>query len=88
MVPSLLDSSITFELRRHLHSALLCIEESTSNRPSMSDVISMLRNEVVTLHVAMKPTFLIRRASLEQQFENSKQEGFLTNYASVSLLKA
>ena len=68
--------------------ALLCVQESASNRPSMSDAVSMLRNEVVTLPVAMKPAFLIRRPSLQQQSERSKQEAVSTNDASISTLEA
>ncbi|XXG69559.1 hypothetical protein AAC387_Pa06g2391 [Persea americana] len=63
-------------------------EESASDRPSMSDVVSMLRNEVVTLPVAMKPAFRIRRPSLLQQYEGSKKEGVSINDASVSMLEA
>eukprot|EP00268_Persea_americana_P038245 TRINITY_DN37849_c0_g1_i4.p1 TRINITY_DN37849_c0_g1~~TRINITY_DN37849_c0_g1_i4.p1 ORF type:complete len:172 (-),score=24.31 TRINITY_DN37849_c0_g1_i4:51-566(-) len=88
MDPSLVDSSVIPELTRYLHVALLCVQESASNRPSMSDAISMLRNEVVTLPVAMKPAFLIRRPSLQQQSERSKQEAVSTNDASISTLEA
>ncbi|XXG69554.1 hypothetical protein AAC387_Pa06g2389 [Persea americana] len=85
---SLVDSSVIPELTRYLHVALLCVQESASSRPSMSDAVSMLRNEVVTLPVAMKPAFLIRRPSLQQQSERSKQEAVSTNDASISTLEA
>ena len=88
MDPSLVDSTVILELTRYLHVALLCVQESASDRPLMSDVVSMLRNEVVTLPVAMKPAFRIRRPSLLQQYEGSKKEGVSINDASVSMLEA
>lgn len=45
MDPKLGDSCIDDQLLRCIHVSLLCVEANAADRPSMSEVISMLANE-------------------------------------------
>ncbi|XP_058090964.1 receptor-like serine/threonine-protein kinase SD1-8 [Magnolia sinica] len=55
--PMLGDSSPTFELLRCIHVALLCVQEHAADRPTMSDVVSMLGNETIALPTPKQPAF-------------------------------
>lgn len=82
MDPSLGNSFLIPEVTRYIHVAPLCAQESKSARPSMSDVVSMLKNEVATLPTALKPAFLNRRTSFEARFRREKQGSFLNRRTS------
>ncbi|KAL6313303.1 hypothetical protein AAG906_018655 [Vitis piasezkii] len=47
----------TTQMLRCIHIALLCVQESAADRPTMSDVISMLTNESVPLPNPNLPSF-------------------------------
>lgn len=49
MDPSLASSCRKSELFRYIHIGLLCVQERATDRPTMSDIISMLTNEAVFL---------------------------------------
>ncbi|KAK8676833.1 hypothetical protein V6N13_142395 [Hibiscus sabdariffa] len=42
---------------RYINTALLCVEERASNRPTMSDVVMMLNNELTVLPSPVQPAF-------------------------------
>ena len=47
----------TYILMRYINVALLCVQESAYDRPTMSDVVSMLGNENVLLPSPNEPAF-------------------------------
>ncbi|KAJ9697296.1 hypothetical protein PVL29_009197 [Vitis rotundifolia] len=55
--PMLEDSYSTTQMLRCIHIALLCVQESAEDRPTMSAVISMLTNETVPLPNPNLPAF-------------------------------
>ncbi|KAJ9697293.1 hypothetical protein PVL29_009195 [Vitis rotundifolia] len=55
--PMLEDSYSTTQMLRCIHIALLCVQESAADRPTMSAVISMLTNETVPLPNPNLPAF-------------------------------
>ncbi|BFG28710.1 hypothetical protein CerSpe_149840 [Prunus speciosa] len=57
MDPTLSDSCIGNQLLRCIHVGLLCVEEKAADRPTMSDVISMLTNESMQLPKPTKPAY-------------------------------
>ncbi|CAB4277026.1 unnamed protein product [Prunus armeniaca] len=57
MDPTLSDSCIGNQLLRCIHVGLLCVEENAADRPTMSDVISMLTNESMQLPKPTKPAY-------------------------------
>jgi hypothetical protein len=64
----LLESSIskeisTSEARRYINIALMCVQENADDRPTMSDVVSMLNSESVILPEPNHPAFFNLRVS-------------------------
>ncbi|KAF8364847.1 hypothetical protein HHK36_033179 [Tetracentron sinense] len=57
MDPTLVISCSTAELLLCLQVGLLCVQESAEDRPTMSDVVSMLSNRTTTLPAPKKPAF-------------------------------
>lgn len=46
---------------------LLCVQENASDRPTMSDVISMFNNETISLSTPKKPAFSIGRRDMDAE---------------------
>ncbi|CAL2253229.1 unnamed protein product [Prunus armeniaca] len=61
MDPTLKDSCTEDQLLRCFHVGLLCVEENAADRPSMSDVVSMLTAETISLPLPTRPAFITRR---------------------------
>ncbi|KAI9125381.1 hypothetical protein K1719_003997 [Acacia pycnantha] len=57
MDPRLSDSCSTQQFLRFIHIGLLCVEESPADRPTTSEVISMITNESTILPIVKKPAF-------------------------------
>lgn len=58
LIDSLLaDSCCSDEFSRYMHIGLLCVQEDFGGRPSMSSVVSMLKNESSTLPKPKRPGF-------------------------------
>ena len=55
--PVLNEISSTHILLRYINVALLCVQESADDRPTMSDVVSMLGKENVLLSCPNEPAF-------------------------------
>ncbi|KAJ6995879.1 hypothetical protein NC653_012681 [Populus alba x Populus x berolinensis] len=67
MDPSLGDPPSTATLLRYINIGLLCVQESPDDRPTMSDVISMIVNEHVALPEPKQPAFVAGRNMAEQR---------------------
>uniref|UniRef100_A0A6N2KT66 non-specific serine/threonine protein kinase n=1 Tax=Salix viminalis TaxID=40686 RepID=A0A6N2KT66_SALVM len=61
MDPTLGDPPSTSMLLRYINIGLLCVQESPADRPTMSDVISMIVNEHVALPEPKQPAFVAGR---------------------------
>ncbi|KAG5244721.1 G-type lectin S-receptor serine/threonine-protein kinase [Salix suchowensis] len=61
MDPTLGDPPSTSMLLRFINIGLLCVQESPADRPTMSDVISMIVNEHVALPEPKHPAFVAGR---------------------------
>ncbi|TQE04128.1 hypothetical protein C1H46_010240 [Malus baccata] len=59
--PLLLDSCDPDEFLRYLHIGLLCVQEDTYDRPTMSSAVVILKSETVTLSQPEKPAFTTGR---------------------------
>ena len=55
--PVLNEISLRHILLRYINVALLCVQESADDRPTMSDVVSMLVKENVLLSSPNEPAF-------------------------------
>ncbi|XP_021817989.1 G-type lectin S-receptor-like serine/threonine-protein kinase At1g11330, partial [Prunus avium] len=65
MDPTLKDSCTEDQLLRCFHVGLLCVEENAADRPSMSDAISMLTTETISMPLPTRPAFFTRRNFIE-----------------------
>lgn len=75
MDPTLGDPPSTSMLLRYINIGLLCVQESPADRPTMSDVISIIVNEHVALSEPKQPAFVAVR--------NVAEPGSLISFAGV-----
>lgn len=52
-------------VKRYINVALLCVQENAADRPTMSEVISLLTNEFVNLPSPQQPGFSSLKKSVE-----------------------
>ncbi|KAL0329891.1 UNVERIFIED_CONTAM: G-type lectin S-receptor-like serine/threonine-protein kinase [Sesamum radiatum] len=85
MDPTLRTSCITNQLHRCIHIGLLCVENHAVDRPTIEDVILMLKNETTSLPMPKNPSFITRKSILEK-VEQSIPEKLSANELTVSEL--
>jgi len=85
--PLLQDVSSTNMLLRYVNIALLCVQHSPADRPTMSDVVSMLSNELVPLASPKQPAFPTRR-SLPDPNSSKQSEICSMKDETVSIIEA
>ncbi|KAL0312389.1 UNVERIFIED_CONTAM: G-type lectin S-receptor-like serine/threonine-protein kinase [Sesamum radiatum] len=66
MDPSLRASCVTNQVQRCIHIGLLCVENHAVDRPTIEDVIYMLKNEMSNLPIPNNPAFITRNSILEK----------------------
>ncbi|KAI4346187.1 hypothetical protein L6164_013259 [Bauhinia variegata] len=86
--PSMNGSFISEQVLRCIHVALLCTQERPVDRPSMSDVLSMLTNESAVLPLPKRPAFYFRKMSNVAAVCLQKSENISRNDLFVSDLQA
>ncbi|ONI10164.1 hypothetical protein PRUPE_4G031700 [Prunus persica] len=84
--PSLGESYPAHEVSRCIQIGLLCVQESASDRPTMSEVIFMLGNETTLPH-PKKPAFILQSSS---KLNSAASKGSTTslNDVTITVLKA
>ncbi|KAJ9692388.1 hypothetical protein PVL29_011444 [Vitis rotundifolia] len=75
-------------IRRCIHVGLLCVQENPIDRPTMSEVLSMLSNESMQLSTPKQPAFFIGRTVQESKIPTSRSENCSLNNVSISVLEA
>ncbi|XP_058211363.1 G-type lectin S-receptor-like serine/threonine-protein kinase B120 [Rhododendron vialii] len=85
--PILPDIPSTNMLRRYVNIALLCVEESAADRPTMSNVVSMLSNEQALLPSPKQPAFSATR-SAPDRYSTNQLEICSVNEVTISILEA
>nr|GEV39804.1 G-type lectin S-receptor-like serine/threonine-protein kinase At1g67520 [Tanacetum cinerariifolium] len=70
--PTLGNTCVLKQFLRTVHVALLCAQESATDRPTTSDMISMLLNDTVPLPAPKKPAFFISRDESRQEVITGK----------------
>ena len=66
------DSCIKGQMLRCIHVGLLCVEDSAIDQPTMSDVISMLTNDNLSLPSPKKLAFSLARKAIEAHISNKE----------------
>jgi hypothetical protein len=85
--PLLDDISSMHMVLRYVHIALLCIQESADDRPTMSDVVAMLSNESAVIPYPNEPAFLnVRNMSKANPINRSRLEICSVNGATFSIM--
>lgn len=76
-------------LSRYVNIALLCVQERADERPTMSDVDSMLKNEAATLPPPKQPAYSHARSTASSTVSPaSRPEDCSINQITVSNLEA
>ncbi|KAF8409397.1 hypothetical protein HHK36_005473 [Tetracentron sinense] len=84
-----MDTSISFsefEVLRCIHVALLCVQDSAMERPTMSSVILMLESETASLPRPKQPTFTIVRNHTEMDLCTESPEIVSANDVTVTMV--
>lgn len=55
------NSDFDHQILRHIHVGLLCVQDYAADRPTISDVISMLANETLPLPIPNRAVFSAER---------------------------
>ncbi|KAJ4718136.1 putative Receptor protein kinase [Melia azedarach] len=77
------------EVLRCIHVGLLCVQDRATDRPTMSDVVSMLTNESMALPAPKQPAFFINVASdQEPEVTEIKLELCSVNDVTISGMEA
>ncbi|KAL9366199.1 hypothetical protein Peur_037398 [Populus x canadensis] len=92
---TLRDSCSEDQVLRCIHVGLLCVEDNVNDRPTMSDVLSMLTSDA-QLPLLKQPAFSCATYSTDNQSNSShsegkaedKAEGNSINYVSMSTMEA
>ncbi|CBI36147.3 unnamed protein product, partial [Vitis vinifera] len=66
-------------IRRCIHVGLLCVQENPIDRPTISEVLSMLSNESMQLSTPKQPAFFIGRTVQESKIPTSRSENCSLN---------
>ncbi|XP_073138954.1 G-type lectin S-receptor-like serine/threonine-protein kinase CES101 isoform X2 [Henckelia pumila] len=74
MDPTLGGSCNSEQLHRCIHIGLLCLENHAVDRPSVEDVILMLKNEMKNLSMPKNPAFITRNSVVELRKRISSQK--------------
>lgn len=84
--PALGDGCNINLLLRSIHVGLLCVQENAIDRPTMSEVISMLNNETLPLPAPKQPAFFTGRNAAESTSADTTSTGQAGNnqYGSVN----
>ena len=87
MDPTLEDSSTPKEKMTCVHVGLLCVQDHATDRPTMSEVVSMLTNENMHLPEPKQPAFFIERSEPQAPRDDSLRKGSV-NGQSISIVVA
>ncbi|KAF2314722.1 hypothetical protein GH714_030172 [Hevea brasiliensis] len=82
--PTLTNSAPKDEVLKCINVGLLCVEQSPMNRPTMSDVLSMLTSEVQELPLPKQPAFYMGSSTVTANSIKNQMESYTVNGMSLS----
>ena len=88
MDPALEETLPRHILLKYINIGLLCVQESADDRPSMSDVVSMLGNESVRLPSPKQPAFSNMRSGVKPHIFQNRPEICSLNGVTLSIMEA
>ena len=84
--PSLGNTCDEQQFLRSVHVALLCVQENAIDRPTTSEMISMLLNDSISLPSPNRPTFLMGGGDSKSTSYETKAEDFSVNNVTISVV--
>ncbi|KAI7752524.1 hypothetical protein M8C21_015875, partial [Ambrosia artemisiifolia] len=75
------------QLLRTVHVALLCVQESAMDRPTTSDMISMLLNDTISLPTPKRPAFFNGTVESNSTREQSEPEHYSVNNMTITVME-
>ncbi|KAK3037667.1 hypothetical protein RJ639_030444 [Escallonia herrerae] len=72
------------QLLKTIHVGLLCVQESATDRPTLSVVSSMLRSDIMQLPAPEQPVFFTGRTWLKSTPDESKSNEISANNVSIT----
>ncbi|KAI3692207.1 hypothetical protein L6452_32018 [Arctium lappa] len=87
MDPTLGSTCVVQQFLRTVHVALLCVQESATDRPTTSDMISMLLNDTMLLPTPNKPAFVIRREETRSTSDESRPKDCSVNNMATTVIE-
>ena len=81
-------SSSKHTVLRYVNIGLLCVQESPTDRPTMSDVVAMIVNDTLPLPSPKPPAFLNIRGNQNSMLAGSMPQSFSVNLITDSLVEA
>ncbi|GJV10023.1 G-type lectin S-receptor-like serine/threonine-protein kinase [Tanacetum coccineum] len=88
MDPTLARTCVVQQLLRTVHVALLCVQKHATDRPTTSDMISMLLNDTVSLPIPNEPPFISQREDSDLNSIGSKTEDCSVNNMTITIMDA
>ncbi|GLT46103.1 hypothetical protein SLA2020_198860 [Shorea laevis] len=77
------------QILRCIHIGLLCVQDHAVDRPTMSDVVSMLSNETISLPEPKQPAFFITTANVKEAgVPKINSDHYSINQVSISVMEA
>jgi len=78
------DTFVLDEVKRCIHVGLLCVEQYANDRPTMSDVISMLANKYELTTLPRRPAFYVRRGIFEGETTSKGEDTYTYSMTTIS----
>ena len=75
------------EILRYIHVGLLCVQEFSKDRPTVSVVISMLKSEIVDLPRPKQPAFIERLTASDSKSTQCSQGICSVNNVTVTMVQ-
>ena len=72
------------EVIRCIQIGLLCVQERAIDRPTMSDVVSLLSNQSFALPLPKEPAFFSHLCSTDADSSSSRQRHYSQNDMTIS----
>ncbi|XP_031398550.1 G-type lectin S-receptor-like serine/threonine-protein kinase At1g11330 [Punica granatum] len=86
--PLIVDADTQPVILKFMHMGLLCVQESTKDRPNMSAVVSMLESEIVDLPAPNQPAFLNSLMASNMESPQQSQKASSVNSVTISIIQA
>ncbi|GJX20688.1 G-type lectin S-receptor-like serine/threonine-protein kinase [Tanacetum coccineum] len=88
MDPSLASTCVVQQFLRTVHVALLCVQNHAADRPTTSDMISMLLNDTISLPTPKEPPFVLQREDSDLTSVERKIKDCSVNNMTITVLDA